>query len=139
MGAELKGLEQTKRSLRAKLDEIDDGAKALVEEAGIKTARKAKARVPVDTGDLRNSIRHEHTRTPHGATSTVKAGVGLEKPEVAAFVEFGTGVGFSAPPELHQYAKNWFVSGLGRLPAHPYLFPSFSEARRDLVESLRKL
>ena len=135
---ELKGLKKTKRELRAHLDNIEDGTKALVEEAGNKTARLAKSRDPVDTGALRASIRHEHKRTPNSATSTVKAGVGLEEPWVAAFVEFGTGSRADPPEGLQDYAMQFFVSGQGNLPPSPYLFPSFEESKKQLIADLKK-
>ena len=135
----LKGLKQTKRAMRVHVDNIDDGTKALVEEWGVKTARRARGRVRVDQGDLHDSIRHEHKRTPHGATSTVKAGVGLEEPWVAAWVEFGTGVKADPPAGLEDYAMQFFVSGKGRLPPSPFLFPSSEESKKELIAALQKL
>ena len=138
MGAALKGLKQTKRSLRAKLDEIDDGAKALVEEAGIKTARRAKANT--DSTTIRGSIRHEHRRTDNSATSIVRAGVGLEMPELAAYKEWGTGTAnVKIPPGLEDYAMRWFVSGKGTMPPSPYFFPAFEVTKKEVAADLKKL
>lgn len=56
--------------------------------------------------------------------------------EYAPYIEFGTGSQVDIPQGLEEYAMNFYVSGKGRLPASPYLFPSWY---KETVEFLKRL
>lgn len=135
----LKGLEQTKRAVRAEVDKIVEEAQAVVEAAGIKGVRLAKSRVGVDHADLRGSIRQEHERGDGYARSTMRAGVGLEKPERAAFHEWGTGPNTVVPEGLEGYARRYYVNGQGQTLPNPFFFISHEEAAKEMVAALREI
>jgi HK97 gp10 family phage protein len=85
-------------------DALSDGAE-MVEET-------AKRLVPVDTGNLRESIHAE----PHleGGMGTVRVGVSHEDAHYAPYVEFGT----------------------RRMVARPYLRPAIAENRDKIIRSV---
>lgn len=135
----LRGLTQTKREVNAYIERMGENAKDLMREAGREMALEAERQVPVDTGDLRRSITHEVEESEGHIEVRVRAGVGLEAPEVAAYVEFGTGSKVRIPAGLERYARRWYVNGKGFMPASPYFFPAFERIRGPLIRDLRKL
>lgn len=136
---EIKDFRARKRDMRAQLSEISEGVEALVREYSLKIVRRMKALVPVDTGDLRDSIRRDLMVRAHRAVARISAGRGLEDPRVAGWVEWGTGSEVDIPRGLEAYARKWYVNGLGRMPAQPYFFPAVEEYRRDFFDDLRTL
>lgn len=63
--------------------------------------------------------------------------------EIAAYIEFGTGAYAKEylsgkPTEMVEEAMKFFVSGKGRLEAHPYLFPIYYKYKVKLMEDLDK-
>lgn len=60
---------------------------------------------------------------------------------LAAYIEFGTGQ-FAAtylsghPQEMVEEALKFYVSGGGKLPANPYLFPTFYKYRDEMVREM---
>ena len=129
MGFEIKNLD----SLFAKLNSMDDAAVKAVEKGmkqGIKyTQAEAKLLCPVDTGDLRNSIK-SRVEIDGRAVS----GIVATNNDHAAYVEFGTGQRGEASPSppksdlegLH-YKKDWKGQ-----PAQPFLYPAI-HATKDQV------
>lgn len=79
--------------------EIDRGIHGLLERIGDAIARDAQRFVPVDTGELRDSI---HVEPPHGRTVRIVATA-----DYAAYVEDGT----------------------SRMAAQPYLKPALYRVR----------
>lgn len=67
----------------------------------------------------------------------LKGEVGFRQ-KYAAYVEFGTGSKVDIPEGLKKYAMDFYVSGKGRLPAKPYLFPAFFDETRKFVERLKQ-
>lgn len=60
---------------------------------------------------------------------------------ISAYLEFGTGNFAKAllanyPADWLALARNFYVSGLGRMPAQPYLFPAFQQNKRELIEKV---
>lgn len=99
---------------------VTEGCAAVVAEAQII--------VPVDTGDLQNSI---HTASV-SVVGTVVEGVVTADSGHAAYVEFGTGIrgaeseGAGAGP----YSPTW-----PGMPAQPYMRPSVDTARAAITEA----
>ena len=55
------------------------------------------------------------------------------------FVEFGTGVFVSVPPELKDYAIQFKRGPGGRLHARPFLYPAVLKERPRLIERISKM
>ena len=96
-----------------------------------KTEADAKRDVPVDTGELQQSIRQGVEN--EGLAQTVGTNV-----EYAPYVEFGTGTEVDVPSGLEDYAIQFKGAGIKEvnLPARPYLF---NNARRNLIEMVERL
>jgi len=65
-----------------------------------------------------------------GTKRIISAGVGLQDPDIAAYMEFGTGNFAKArvaglPEDWSEYAMTFYKNGLGMLPANPYLYPAY--------------
>lgn len=78
-----------------------------------------------------------------GLTQLVKAG-SLANDKFAAYAEFGTGSYAAAttasyPPFIKALAMQYYVNGQGRLPAKPYLIPTYLANRKKFLENMRKL
>lgn len=56
----------------------------------------------------------------------------------AAYEEFGTGPYTEVPNGLDEFAMEFFVSGKGHSPAHPYLLPAFFEERDKAIVTLEE-
>lgn len=64
----------------------------------------------------------------------------------APYVEFGTGSkvfqsvnGFAFTPEMKDFAREFYVNGMGRMPARPYLFPAYSAEIVQIRKRIRNL
>ncbi len=62
----------------------------------------------------------------------------------AAYVEFGTGSRvFDSPfqftPEMKAYAMDFFVTGRGRMPARPFLFPAYTAEVIKIRQRIKQL
>ena len=70
---------------------------------------------------------------------TVTVGVSF-----APFVEFGTGVRvfqtpeFNFTPEMREYAREFYVNGLGKEPARPFLLPSFEVEKPQILKRIKE-
>ena len=96
-----------------------------------KTEADAKRDVPVDTGELHQSIRQGVDN--EGLVQTVGTNV-----EYSPYVEFGTGTEVDVPAGLEDYAIQFKGAGIKEvnLPARPYLF---NNARRNFIEMVERL
>jgi len=43
------------------------------------------------------------------------------------------------PKDWQAYAKSFFISGKGRVPAHPFMFPAYEQERPKLIKRVKKL
>ena len=139
LSVQVTGIDETKQAIRDYVEAIRKGVPALIEEYTIRIARLAKSRVDVDLADLRASIHIELERKAGEVIGRVSAGRGLDDPDVAAFVEFGTGRFVQVPAGLENYALRFYRTGEGRLPASPYLFPAFESQRVRFMQDLMDL
>ncbi len=90
--------------------EVLDRVKTVVAQSAFQIEAKAKAIVPVDTGNLKNSL--TTVIEPSGIMARVGTNV-----EYAPHVEFGT----------------------RRASAQPYLFPSAEEVKPHFLEAMKKV
>jgi len=88
--------------------------------------------VPVDLGDLRQSI----SKRPENGGWNFKV---IVDKDYGAYVEFGTGDNVDVPEGLEEYAMQWFVNGKGKLHARPYIFPAYDKARINFIGELKKI
>ena len=121
----LKGLRQTKRKLKRYADAMPSGLDAITQKYLDLIAADARPDVPNALPDLRASIRTELQKAAREVIGYVTAGEGLDDPRISGWVEFGTGERVEIPPGLEAYAMTFYVNGLGRTPAHPYMYPAF--------------
>lgn len=110
------------RSLVKVVENASKQAMQYVEEeihaTGEDILNKAVSRAPVQYGILKNS------------GYNLKGNMGTEvgfKARYAPYVEFGTGDKVKIPAGLEDYAMTFYVTGKGRLPAHPFFFNSVFE------------
>ena len=118
------------KPLGAALTKLKSGEKkamnALLQQSADNIAQKAKSlsNIPSISGTIRVN--------KASGKFEISAGEGLSIPQIAAYHEFGTGdfakalVG-TLPQDWQLYAKSFYVNGMGRLPAKPYMFPALSE------------
>lgn len=129
LDATLKRIEQYNKALASGVDEI-------LTEGANNIAAQAKSTVRKDTEALANSI---------GVDATVHNSkvVGTDL-VYGAYLEFGTGEHvFDGPfpfsDEQKEFAKQFYVSGKGRLHSHPYLFPALATETPKILAKVRRL
>lgn len=93
-------------------------------------ANKARGRVPVDKGFLKNSIITQ--QVPNGAETLVTV-------NYAPFIEFGTGGLVDVPTGLEDYAIRFKGEGIKQvnLRPQPFLFNSFKEETIEMTKRLK--
>ena len=132
----------TIQQLISKLKAVRDDSDAVIERGLLKAGEKTRSRAvllcPVQTGELRNSIKVQKT-----APLTVSVGTNKE---YAIFVEYGTGP--AGDPEVPHTSKeswrwqdeqgNWHTSH-GQ-PPQPFLRPAVreQEAYETVAEEIRR-
>lgn len=120
---------------RAK-DELDGELEAAADAIEL----GAKQRVPVNFGQIINSITSaDGNEYLHKEVTVRNVSVKGKSIPLGAYLEFGTGVQAAPPPGLEDYAMRFFVSGRGRLPPAPFLFPAVEAERVLLAERLTQM
>lgn len=104
--------------------------KAAVDAGAGAVKAEALSIVPVDTGALRDSIKHTVDWEAHKVNGYIEAGM-----PYAAYVEFGTGQRGAASPGAGPYAYSETWPGM---PAQPYLRPSLDTARPEILGAFRE-
>lgn len=113
---------------------VSDKYKQLLQDEIVATnedvANKARSRVPVDTGFLKNSIITQQTEK--GAETIVSV-------KYAPYIEFGTGGKVDVPEGLESYAKQFKGKGVKQvnIPPRPYLYNSWREETAKMLQRLR--
>lgn len=126
----LKKIESYDKKLAVDVDNI-------LSQGAINIADRAAQLAPVGkSGALGNYIRADTSQKFNKSVSVFAP--------YAAFVEFGTGsrvfdTGFNFTPEMRAYAMDFYVSGRGRLPPSPFLFPAYTEEVIKIKERIKKL
>lgn len=141
----LKGLPQLKAKLVKLRQETIDKVRAAMEAAASEITGMMRRLVPVEHGDLRDSIGWTWGDAPKGSVSmshtvggnTITIFAGNEKAFYARWVEFGT-----APHNVAKGGGNKSFSGTP-IPhpgakARPFFFPSYRASKKQIKAMIRK-
>ena len=141
----IEGLDRLYRKI-ARLHNID--IKPIIEDATIRIRDEAKMRVPVDTGELQNSIDYNVDISAKGFTGKV-----FTNKEHGLYVELGTGpkgeashIGIS--PEIkpiyspsgwvyYDTDKQKFIFTNGQ-PAKPFMYPALHDNREKISKFIQE-
>ena len=119
----IQGLDKLLSTLSDLGEDMKESAKKGLERGAKRIQKNAKMLAPVDTGNLRNSIKTSSEITPEGAQAQVYTNT-----EYAPYVEFGTGErGRSSDidrPEGISYKADWPGQ-----TAQPYMTPAYLHAK----------
>lgn len=141
----IEGLDRLYRKI-ARLHNID--IKPIIEDATIRVRDEAKMRVPVDTGELQNSIDYNVDISAKGFTGKV-----FTNKEHGLYVELGTGPKGEAnhsgiSPEIkpiyspsgwvyYDVDKQKFIFTNGQ-PARPFMYPSLHDNREKISKFIQE-
>lgn len=134
---EIQGLTQVLSKIEAYSKELADGLDEELSLAAENVANMARVRAPKGrSGQLAASITADIGQR---FSKTVSVPV-----LYAPYVEFGTGLkvfkspSFNFTPEMKAYAMEFYVSGLGKEPPLPYLFPSLEVEKVRLMTRIKQ-
>lgn len=141
----IEGLDRLYRKI-ARLHNID--IKPIIEDATIRVRDEAKMRVPVDTGELQNSIDYNVDISAKGFTGKV-----FTNKEHGIYVELGTGPKGEAnhsgiSPEVkpiyspsgwvyYDVDKQKFIFTNGQ-PARPFMYPALHDNREKISKFIQE-
>ena len=133
----IEGLEALYKQLQELPAKIEQNVMRGALRAGQKTfLERARAGVPVKSGDLRNSLRIKTSSRRGHVTATLIAGD--KKAFYAHMVERGTAAHFIKPKKR----KSLFFAGLAREVVHhpgaqkkPFMRPAFDQGNREALEA----
>lgn len=138
--AKITGVDAIIRKINNAPKKVAEESTKIINDSVKEISNAAKAKVPVKTGLLKNSI--GYSLYTQGVGASVFADT-----RYAAYVEFGTGEKFGIPvysninmSDLESYAltfkKNKKVIGV---PYRPYMFNSYSEVLGKMVNKIKKI
>jgi len=127
---DLNGLKDYQDKLKRAPEDIKKRVYAEASSSSQDVATGARLLAPVDVANLRASIQVDGGNGKYAVSASAN---------YAAYIEFGTGTAVSIPAGLEDYARTFFVSGKGALPARPFLFPSLEKERPNLIKRLKKI
>lgn len=127
------GLNETLKALNKFEAAGEEAVKANIEASGYIMQNDAMQRVPVDLGQLKNSIRIDFE--DNGLTVVMVATA-----PYAAYQEFGTGGRVSIPKGMEELARQFKGRGLRNvnLTPQPFMFPAWDKERKQFVIRLQK-
>lgn len=130
--AEIKGLDSLLKKLETKSKDLKEEVAEEINDFGKRVVEKAKVRVPKDVGGLAQAT--NSLPFPNGISIVAAK-------DYAAFVEFGTGALVKVPAGLEDYAIQFKGKGIKQvnLPARPFLFNSFFEEKKSLLDNISKI
>lgn len=125
--AKLEGISAFKKQLSSYGKEVEKAAKLGIEKGANDIAMDAKSRCRAQSIATEIQVR----KTDEGADITTQS-------PISAYLEFGTGNFAKAtltsyPDDWKELASKFFISGLGRMPSFPYLYPAFQQGKQDLI------
>ena len=136
--ASIEGLDELLATLSELCGNAKESCRKGLERGAKKIQRNAKYLAPVDTGQLRNSIKTKSQTTQEGAEAQVFTNV-----EHAPYVEFGTGQRGAESsidrPNGISYKADWKGQ-----PAQPYLTPAYlhakntGEVEQEVIKSIEQ-
>lgn len=111
-------------------------------------AREIPKEVDKEIKRIADEILKDAVNRVHVRSGFLKASAFIEKVDggyvigfsavYAPYEEFGTGPLTEAPKEFEAEARQFFISGNGHQPAHPYLFPAFLARRDEITNEIEK-
>jgi HK97 gp10 family phage protein len=135
------GVDAIIRKINNAPKKVAEESTKIINDSVKEISNAAKARVPVRTSLLKNSI--GYSLYSEGVGASVFADT-----KYAAYVEFGTGSSYGIPPykninksKLEAYALTFKVRKkelIGR-PYKPYMFNSYSEVLSKMVNKIKKI
>lgn len=146
MGVKVKGLDKLVKKLNKFGDDGERAVKRNIEFSATNIELNAIRRAPFEIAGIPTGIKQKIDKIISNGGLTAKVGVQGSDP-FPLYVEVGTGLNFielvNSDPvnydeDIKDLARQFYVNGLGTLPARPYLFPSFFEERVKLIEELKK-
>jgi hypothetical protein len=134
--ANIQGLGGVLNRIKQYDEALATGVDNILTQAATNVANAAKATVAKDTQALANSIGVD--------TSVHNSKVVGTDLVYGAYLEFGTGefvfdAAFPFTAEQKAYAKQFYVSGKGRLHSKPYLFPALEAEIPKTLQKIRRL
>jgi HK97 gp10 family phage protein len=116
LNTEIHGLEEIIRKLNALPDKLENKVvRAAIRQGANIIKEKAKSYVPIDTGDLKKSIKVTGTRYQKGKISFVIRPSGNKKKGVSVF-----------------YAR-FIENGTSKMHAQPFMRPAFDESGDEVL------
>ena len=146
MSIKIKGLDQLTKDLRKFGQDGNRIVKSEIEIAATNIEKGAIQRVPFQLSGVPLGIKQRINKVIENGGLSARVGVEGQDP-FPAYLEFGTGSKFSdlvnSDPQnydesVRELARQFYVNGLGTLPARPYLLPSYFQERPALIERLKK-
>lgn len=123
---------------------VTRNTESAMRRAAAAMTKDMRARVPVDTGDLKNSIRYAISKRTGEIIVRIHANArGENGAKYAEFVEFGTGIynqhgdGRQTPwvvtATVHGQVRTWTTRGM---KAHPFIRPAFAAHKGELQKMI---
>jgi HK97 gp10 family phage protein len=123
----IEGLEELMRAFAELGDQAMPRLKKESEEAGEIVLARTKAKVPVDSGDLRDALYLMKKRLKKGDSITFSR------------VTFPRSVGYAVPLELGHAIRNRRRGRiLGHVTERPFMRPAADESKEDVIEHITK-
>lgn len=116
--------------------DIADYVRAEIEDSMLAIETDAASDVPVDTGNLKNSIQSTPIKV---SKNEIIGGVEVGA-EYAPYVEFGTGTRVKVDSELSAFASQFKGAGIKEvnLPAQPFFYPAVYKQRQQLPKNIER-
>ena len=124
---------------------VTRNTEAAMRKAAAEMTKDMRARVPVDTGNLKNSIRYAVSKRYGEIVVRIHANAENEGTKYAEFIEFGTGIynehgdGRTTPwivtAKVHGTARTWKTSGM---KAQPFIRPAFAAHKGQLQKMIQQ-
>lgn len=132
ISARVEGLDAFKKGLKRYAEMLEKDADTQMKETTNAIATSAKGRAKSES--VASTIQASKTEDGYAVTT---------QGEISAYLEFGTGNYAKAllstyPKDWTDMARRFFISGAGRMPAQPYLYPSYQEKKQAFINDLKK-
>lgn len=137
--AQIKGLKEVIQKIEAYDKKLGNDVSTELDNGARNMASMAKAMAPMGrAGALKSTI---------GFSSLDKYNKEVfANAPYAAYVEFGTGSkvfqaksGFMFTPEMRTFAMEFYVNGMGRMPARPFMFPALEAEKVEIIKRVRAI
>lgn len=116
--------------------DVADYVRAEIEDSMLAIETDAASDVPVDTGNLKNSIQSTPIKV---SKNEIIGGVEVGA-EYSPYVEFGTGTRVKVDSELSAFASQFKGAGIKEvnLPAQPFFYPAVFKQRQELPKNIER-